>query len=443
MEKAAVSSAPPAGTQAANATRSAAARPGAARDGDQAGGLADGFAQLLAAMGGDAAEDAGLPGPLAGAATSDTNDAKETPLPTAVVDAGALMPWMAGLQTAAMPVQAAGAAPEAGVGALVGCDAIAGRVGLGLARAGQDSLVGQTAMLDGAAEAAAINGTARDDGAAAPMGHAGPGRTPLRGAGAVQSAADPVRAPAALRTAGMQAAQAAADQVAAQTLAGVQGAVQGAGASGGMERGNPLHAVAQARPEAEPVAPALAAGSVEAGTATAAAGRPGAAPAAEGGVRGLEPPAQQGHEGAAADTTQGTADELLADQLADQLAEQVTYWVHQKTQNAELTLDQGGRPVEVKVALTGEQAHVSLRSDQPEARQLLDAGRDQLQDMLQRQGLQLAGMTVGSGGGDGARQDGREPGRQGAQRASVRAAPVDGAAQRRQGVGERGVDIFV
>jgi len=130
--------------------------------------------------------------------------------------------------------------------------------------------------------------------------------------------------------------------------------------------------------------------------------------------------------------------------LADQLAEQVTYWVQQKTQNAELTLDQGGRPVEVKVALTGEQAHVSLRSDQLEARQLLDAGRDQLQDMLQRQGLQLVGMTVGSGSGDGARQGGREPGRQGAQRANVQAAASVGApAQRGQGVGERSVDIFV
>ena len=104
--------------------------------------------------------------------------------------------------------------------------------------------------------------------------------------------------------------------------------------------------------------------------------------------------------------------------------------MHQKTQNAELTLDQGGRPVEVRVALTGDQAHVSLRSDQLEARQLLDAGREQLQDMLQRQGLQLAGMTVGAGGGHGAgaRQNGPEPGRQVAQRTSERGGRPAGAA---------------
>jgi flagellar hook-length control protein FliK len=133
------------------------------------------------------------------------------------------------------------------------------------------------------------------------------------------------------------------------------------------------------------------------------------------------------------------------DQLAEQIAEQASYWVHQKTQNAELTLDQGGRPVEVRVALTGDQAHVSLRSDQLEARQLLDAGREQLQDMLQRQGLQLAGMTVGAGGGHGAgaRQEGREAGYQGAQRASVQAALPVGTAARGSGVGERSVDIFV
>ena len=133
------------------------------------------------------------------------------------------------------------------------------------------------------------------------------------------------------------------------------------------------------------------------------------------------------------------------DQLAEQIAEQASYWVHQKTQNAELTLDQDGRPVEVHVALTGDQAQVRLRSDQLEARQLLDAGREQLQDMLQRQGLQLAGMTVGADGGHGAgaRQDGRESGRQGAQRATVQAALPVGAAVRGSGVGERSVDIFV
>jgi len=404
------------------------------------------FAQLLAAMGQDAGAEASL---LEPAPTAIAGQADEPMLPAALADASALLPWMAGLQPTTelpQPLQAPQSLqpPQSlqapGAALVLGMNALAGSAALDLVHLGQDSLVGQTAMLDGAAEAAVLNGTAQGDGAATPMGRARAGHAPLQGAGLAQGAADSARGPAQLRTTGMQAAQAAADQVATQAVANGQAAGQGAGASG-MERANPLQAVAQQqmRPDAEPAAPALAAGGLEASAVTAAPVKPGAAPAPEGGAYGLERPAQQGADGAPTDAVQvaqGGADELLA--------EQVTYWVHQKTQNAELTLDQGGRPVEVKVALTGEQAHVSLRSDQLEARQLLDAGRDQLQDMLQRQGLQLAGMTVGSGGGEGARQGGREPDRQGAQRASVQAAaPVGAPVQRGQGVGERSVDIFV
>jgi len=450
MEKAAISSAAPAGTQGAHATRGSAAKPGAARESDQAAGLADVFAQLLAAMGQNAGADASL---LEPAPTAVAGEADEPMSPASLADPSALLPWMAGLQPttellqppqpprslqSVKPLQALGTTLDLGV------DALAGSAALDLVYLGRDSLVGQTAMLDGAAEAAALNGTAQGDGAATPMGRARAGHAPLQGAGLAQGAADSARGPAQLRTAGAQPAQAAADQVATQALANGQAAGQGASASG-MERANPLQAVVQPqmRADAEQAAFAVAAGGLEASAVTAAPVKPGAAPAPEGSAYAQERPAQQGSDGVSPDAVQvaqGGADELLADQLA----EQVTYWVQQKTQNAELTLDQGGRPVEVKVALTGEQAHVSLRSDQLEARQLLDAGRDQLQDMLQRQGLQLVGMTVGSGSGDGARQGGREPGRQGAQRANVQAAASVGApAQRGQGVGERSVDIFV
>jgi flagellar hook-length control protein FliK len=51
----------------------------------------------------------------------------------------------------------------------LGVDALAGSAALDLVYLGRDSLVGQTAMLDGAAEAAALNGTAQGDGAATPM----------------------------------------------------------------------------------------------------------------------------------------------------------------------------------------------------------------------------------------------------------------------------------
>lgn len=47
----------------------------------------------------------------------------------------------------------------------------------------------------------------------------------------------------------------------------------------------------------------------------------------------------------------------------DRVAEQVAYWVNQKTQNAELTLQRDGHPVEVSVSLSGNEAHVSFRGD--------------------------------------------------------------------------------
>ena len=118
--------------------------------------------------------------------------------------------------------------------------------------------------------------------------------------------------------------------------------------------------------------------------------------------------------------------------------------MHQKTQNAELTLDQDGRPVEVRVALTGDEAHVTFRSDQADARQWLDGSTAQLREMLQREGLQLAGVTVDTAGGGAAdRQGRRDEGRPGARQAAVQAAAPAGQAGGGRGVAERSVDIFV
>lgn len=217
-------------------------------------------------------------------------------------------------------------------------------------------------------------------------------------------------------------------------------------AAPGMERHDALSSMVQPGMRAEAEPPALAGGSpAPEGAAAAGAPRVGegvSTPAA--GMAGLEPPSQPGLDGGMAEAAPAAL-AVADEQLSEQLADQVSYWVQHNTQNAEVTLDRDGLPVEVRVALTGEQAHVSLRSDQAEARQLLNSGREQLQDMLQRQGLQLAGMTVGAGAGDGAaRQDGRGDGRQGAQRAGVRAVTAETAGMHRAGgVGERSVDIFV
>ena len=129
-------------------------------------------------------------------------------------------------------------------------------------------------------------------------------------------------------------------------------------------------------------------------------------------------------------------------------AEPVAFWVNQKTQNAELTLDRDGQPVEVRVSLTGNEAHVTFRSDQAQTREALDASLAQLRELLQREGLVLAGVTVGSSGAQGEGGRGAQPGRQGAQQGRVVAAQAEGSdglvRVRTPGqIGSRGVDVFV
>lgn len=133
----------------------------------------------------------------------------------------------------------------------------------------------------------------------------------------------------------------------------------------------------------------------------------------------------------------------------DQLAQQVAFWVNQKTQNAELTLDRDGQPVEVRVSLSGNEAHVTFRSDQVQTRDALDASTAQLRDLLQREGLVLAGVTVGSSGGGSGSAGSESSGRQGAQQGraqvvvpGVGATPARGAAAGAV-AGSRAVDIFV
>ena len=132
----------------------------------------------------------------------------------------------------------------------------------------------------------------------------------------------------------------------------------------------------------------------------------------------------------------------------EQVAEQVAYWVNQKTQNAELTLTRDGQPVEVSVSLSGNEAHVSFRSDQAQTRELLDQSMAQLSDLLRSEGLVLSGMTVGTSSGqqrDGAgdsseRQSGR---REGGRQAQVVAATPRGSTSLLRGASpDRALDVF-
>ncbi len=411
MEKTRIAAPAPQGTHEARAVRANGNKSARAQDAEQADGQGGGFALLLAALDGGTGAQPGGAAMQLDAANATVPDAPL--LEPGTPDAAALAPWMLGLQSTAAHVEGTALRWTPG------------------------SLVGETAMLDGAAETAALNGRPQGTAAAAALG---------RGAVAQVQPWQPTDGAQGATGMGRGHVAAGAAPVAVDATVATPVAPQAAGVAAS-ERRDALQAMPQmqARGETEPAAPAQAA----AGLAAATEYQPGTAQANARPGDGQAPAGSGEHQ--ATETQPLVADAAPAgmagaeDQLAEQIAEQVSYWVHHKTQNAELTLDQDGRPVDVRVALTGDQAHVSLRSDQPQAREWLDASRDQLQDMLQRQGLQLAGMTVGAGAGNGAgaRQDGRQDGRQGAQRASVQAALPVGAAARGAGVSERAVDIFV
>ena len=81
------------------------------------------------------------------------------------------------------------------------------------------------------------------------------------------------------------------------------------------------------------------------------------------------------------------------------VAETVSYWAGQGVQTAELTLEGfGDEPVQVSISLNGDQAQIDFRTDQAGVRQVLEAAAAQLKDLLSSQGLQLAGVSVGTSG---------------------------------------------
>lgn len=152
--------------------------------------------------------------------------------------------------------------------------------------------------------------------------------------------------------------------------------------------------------------------------------------------------------------TTGSADAsaVLADPAQagaeDRLAQQISYWVHQTTQNAEMTVDQGGAAVQVSVSLTGNEARVHFMTDQAQARALLDANMAQLRELLQGQGLVLTGTSVGTtaqGQGQaaagGQTQPQAAPGRSGRVQGVVVAAPA-GAGLRASVDLQRALDVF-
>ncbi len=128
-----------------------------------------------------------------------------------------------------------------------------------------------------------------------------------------------------------------------------------------------------------------------------------------------------------------------------QVAEQVSYWVSQNVQNAELKLDGLGQsPVQVSISVQGNEAQISFRTDEAATRGMLEAAASHLKDMLQREGLVLTGVSVGSSGsGDagGNERRARQNVRQGVI-APMQVASAESGPRLRTDAG-RAVDLFV
>ena len=133
-----------------------------------------------------------------------------------------------------------------------------------------------------------------------------------------------------------------------------------------------------------------------------------------------------------------------------EVSEQVAFWVHQKVQNASLSIQHEGKPIQVQVQLNGQEAHVRFAADDEQARHLLADSQSQLRELLQARGLNLSGVSVDAGGahqqGAGGHSDDGQRAQARSARVAVTAAelPVD-ALNTRQATraAQTGVDLFV
>ena len=175
-----------------------------------------------------------------------------------------------------------------------------------------------------------------------------------------------------------------------------------------------------------------------------------AATAAVGAAMGAASAGMQGGGQNASDFGQNLAGQDAAPTEREQeVSEQVAFWVHQKTQNASVSIQHEGKPIQVQVQLNGQEAHVRFAADDAQARQLLADGQAQLRELLQSQGLSLSGVSVDAGSADSG--SGRQSADQ--QPAQARTARVTVAADMAGVAGtavsnatrntQSGVDLFV
>ena len=132
-----------------------------------------------------------------------------------------------------------------------------------------------------------------------------------------------------------------------------------------------------------------------------------------------------------------------------QFAEQVSYWMGGDVKKAELTLDGFGKdPVEVSISMQGNEAHVAFRTDEAQTRDALANASVELKASLDRQGVLLSGVSVGtaSAGGAGDQSQQQSGGKSSGWRsAKVEAAPQGSTPSARPvaTASNRSIDLFV
>jgi len=454
MEQVRMPSSPP---QAAPKTPAAAGGGDKTEAGDAAAARKDGFALLLAALGGAAAqplaasEEAAVPvGSPAGeqategdAAARDAAlalGAQEGPGPGAKDAVGKRAPAADGDEKPAKTPADVSLQEHLGMLLNQGLHALSAQ---GLR---PDSMVNETARIDAAVPAAA------GPGARKAAGGAGAARSAAQAPGLLPQSSSPLAAsgdsvaavPGAVPGADGSATAVAAGQ---ELLKSVLEKAPGAEARVSLQegtagaRGAAVHALA---PSAIAVAePAWA----DRSRAAPAAGAQPQGGAASGGDAGMASPSLQ--QGTGASDVPGGAgqDGALPGSFMEQLDEQVAFWVHQKSQHAEFTLDRDGQPVQVQLSLSGDVAKVTFLTDHAAARQALDAGIEDLRERLHEQGLALADVNVGVAGGQGGGAEGQGrgalAGREGAGGTARVEVPERGTVAGPRAAGHRALDVFV
>lgn len=127
------------------------------------------------------------------------------------------------------------------------------------------------------------------------------------------------------------------------------------------------------------------------------------------------------------------------------VAQEVAYWISQDVQNAELKLDGLGlEAVEVSITVHGNEAHVAFRTDELQARSMLEGAAAHLKEALRGEGLVLSGVSVGTSGGRDTGDNERKQRQGGRQTAAVPVSVQSAGTSRPHGAATgRTLDLFV